>query len=885
MFLRRVWFAWIAVCLLAVSGTASAGGVSFNGNISDKHRIGGKTAGVMVEMSGHILPVTPVSVDEGTFETVPGASKKRIRPVLGTRGLRIWRLTNGKLTVQVDSGSGATGEGDAKAVEARSGPYTGFLIQADNGQYYLAQNLVVQGVELRADSLSFHKAAGKLQKKHGVELQWKHGKAYKPVAASQKRKLTEAKARAKVKPLARHGRDLTSLAEQKGKLKPIIGRTNEVGAIATVLGKSTRNNVLLTGQRGAGKTGVVEGLAQAVEAGEYPGLEGRPIVELKLHTLGDYGTKKFRKKLSAFVDAAADQDAIIVVDQVERIAGSRHFDRTDVQFIGISSKKLEVHNNFQEVTVRPLEKSDSRQVLKARGQALTKKTGIRVSPDAARAADTLVRQYLPDASAMSEGADILEEAVSAAANKRTQLQRALSKARSDVATAEQRLAKLQGTGVHKNTLSSARKRLERAQERQADAEQQVTANETVGWEQVAGVVKKRTGMPVLASRRDVRRVVFLKENLQNHIDGQDQALDAIHSAVQNAYAGLSIPGRPIGSFVFHGTSGVGKTQTAKALAHELFGDSDALVSVNLAHASPEAVRDALTSAVRKRPFSVVLLDEIDKNPDVLPMLLQLTGEGTMRDSENRVVRFDNTVVIGTTNAKKVGGQFVGNYKSLSSAVQALAVTQGAAEQALFPEEFRTRVTEVGYKKLTYKVKRNLVLREIKRIKKALAADKLSLDLEITPQAVSRLAKKLKVTQGARFLQQQIQDEIATPIAQWKNAGGFAKGDKLRLSVGRGEIELKVKRRGHKTYTKGVYKDRAMKNMEGMLLEGPSQQVAEMNKLVKGVQARHGKDSRRLKGARRVLRQRQANLRQARDKLKSARARLGKQSRALRAKKR
>jgi len=689
-------------------------------------------------------------------------------------------------------------------------------------------------------------------------------------------------------PLEKFGRDLTELAQQ-GKLDPVIGRDDEIRRTIQVLSRRTKNNPVLIGEPGVGKTAIVEGLAQRIVDGDVPeGLKNRRIVALDMGTLvaGAKYRGEFEERLQAVLAEikAAEGRIITFIDEMHTIVGAGASEgsmdasnmlkpmlaRGELRMIGATTldeyrkyieKDSALERRFQPVLVEPPSVEDTIGILRGLKERYEVHHGVRITDAALVAAAVLSDRYitgrlLPDkaidlideaASRLRIEIDSMPEEIDELTRRRRQLEierQALMKETDDasrerLATIEEELANLgedldelsahwqlekdaiDGIRGTKHAIEETRAEAERA-ERAGDleaaaqlrygklpdlehalGEQQARLEELqadvkmlkeeVDEEDVAEVVSRWTGIPVSKLMEgEVQKLVRLEEHLHERVVGQNDAVEAVSNAIRRSRAGLSDPNRPIGSFLFLGPTGVGKTELARALAGFLFDDERAMVRIDMSEymekhsvsrligAPPGYVGydegGQLTEAVRRRPYSVILLDEVEKaHPDVFNVLLQLLDDGRLTDGQGRTVDFSNTVLIMTSN---LGSEFI-DPNLPEETVEARVME---AVRTHFRPEFLNRIDDViVFHRLTRDDLRRIVTIQFRNIEERLASRRIT--AELTDQAADWLTEHgYDPVYGARPLKRLIQTAIADPVALAILDGTFREGDTIRIEV-------------------------------------------------------------------------------------------------------
>jgi len=641
----------------------------------------------------------------------------------------------------------------------------------------------------------------------------------KPSAYGKKRKKSKTPA------LDHFGRDLTELA-RKGKLDPIIGRDNEIERVSQILSRRKKNNPVLIGEPGVGKTAIAEGLAQRIVEGSVPEvLENKRLVTLDMTSLVA-GTKyrgQFEERLKAVMNEIINSnDVIIFIDELHTIVGAGGAEgsldasnifkpslaRGELQCIGATTlneyrKYIEkdgaLDRRFQTVMIEEPVYADTLAILKGLRQRYEEHHKIKISDEAVIAAVKLSDRYISGRYQPDKAIDVIDEAGSRAHLKSCTKPSEfadLDQKIVDVQTAKENAVKNQEfeTAARlRDELKIAREELEaRKKSWQEDREK---AMYTLNAEDVAEVVSKMTGIPVFRlEEKESKKLLRMEEELNNRVIGQGEAIAVLTKAIRRARAGLSDPRRPIGSFIFLGPTGVGKTELARALAQFLFEDVDALIRIDMSEymekfsvsrligAPPGYVGyeegGQLTEKVRRKPYSVVLLDEIEKaHPEVFNILLQLLDDGQLTDSFGRKVDFKNTVVIMTSNIgtrqvqdeKAMGfqkDQLTGSYEHMKSKVI-------AELKRMFNPELLNRIDDtiifhqLGTEQITRIV--DIVLEDVA---KRLAERGLS--FQLSQEAKTFLAQRgYDPNLGARPLRRAVQRYLEDPLAEEILRGQFA----------------------------------------------------------------------------------------------------------------
>ena len=698
-------------------------------------------------------------------------------------------------------------------------------------------------------------------------------------------RVTDQNPEDKYQALARYGRDLTDMA-RRGKLDPVIGRDEEIRRVVQVLSRRTKNNPVLIGEPGVGKTAIAEGLAQRIISGDVPeGLKNKRVIGLDMGALvaGAKYRGEFEDRLKAVLKEVteASGEVILFIDELHTVVGAGAAEgamdasnmlkpalaRGELRCVGATTlneyrkyveKDPALERRFQPVLVREPSVEDTISILRGLKERYEIHHGVKIKDSALVSAAILSHRYIADRFLPDKAIDLIDEAASRLRMeidsmpteldeverriRQLEIEREAVKKELDTASRD-RLAKIEKEiaelaekrnslkvqwqsekeGIQK--IRGIKEQLEQAKIEAAKAEREgnlgraaelrygklldlqkqldrESANlsvvqaetkilkEEVDEEDVAEIVSKWTGIPVTKMLEgEMQKLLHMEDRLRMRVVGQDDAITAVSDAVRRARAGIQDPNRPIGSFIFMGPTGVGKTELARALAEFLFDDEQAMIRIDMSEyqerhtvsrligAPPGYVGyeegGQLTEAVRRRPYSVILFDEIEKaHPEVFNVLLQLLDDGRLTDGQGRTVDFKNTVVIMTSN---IGSQYIQDLQNDEEEMRR-RVTEAMRQH--FRPEFLNRVDDtVIFHPLDAEVLKKIVAIQVGEVQKRLADKKIQIVL--TEGAKELIAEEgFDLTYGARPLKRVIQRDILNPLASKILSGQVPEGTRV-----------------------------------------------------------------------------------------------------------
>jgi ATP-dependent Clp protease ATP-binding subunit ClpC len=645
-------------------------------------------------------------------------------------------------------------------------------------------------------------------------------------------RVTDRQAESKYRSLEKYGHDLTELARQ-GKLDPVVGRENEIKRVVQILSRRTKNNPVIIGDAGVGKTAIAEGLAQKITAEDVPdSLKGKKVVALDMGALvaGSKFRGEFEERLKAVLDEVrqAAGEVIMFIDELHTVVGAGAAEgaidasnmlkpalaRGEIQCIGATTldeyrKRIEkdkaLERRFSPVYLDEPSVEATIEMLRGLRPRYEAHHKIKIDDSALVAAAKLSQRYISDRFLPDKAIDLIDEAAS-------KLRIDRESAPKEVKTLDQKMKHL----IDEEEAASQRGDYQKAAELKAERlhleqeynqaklkwQKEKKIDSVVDEEDIAGLVAQWTGIPVSRMMEtETDKLVHMEERIHQRIVDQEEAVAAVSEAIKRGRAGLKDPKRPIGSFIFLGPTGVGKTELARALAEFLFDDEDTMVRLDMSEymekhtvsrligAPPGYVGyeegGQLTEAVRRRPYRVILFDEVEKaHPDVLSILLQLLEDGRLTDGHGRTVDFKNTVVIMTSNlgTKEFQRGGIGFLRKEEGDEQKMRTDiESALKKNLLPELLNRIDDVIIFHPLTEEHLKSIVDLLIHELERRLA--ERSIKLEVNEEAKAWLAQKgYDPVYGARPLRRAIQRYMENPISTKILQGEFKEGDTVAVSL-------------------------------------------------------------------------------------------------------
>ena len=653
------------------------------------------------------------------------------------------------------------------------------------------------------------------------------------------RRVDDARAESKYRSLQKYGRDLTELARQ-GKLDPVIGREEEIKRAMQILTRRTKNNPVIVGEAGVGKTAIAEGLAQKIAADDVPdSLKNRKVIALDMGALvaGSKFRGEFEERLKAVMDEVkeAKGEVILFIDEIHTVVGAGAAEGAidasnmlkpalahgDLQCVGATTldeyrkhieKDKALERRFQPIFISEPSVEHTVEILKGLRPRYEAHHKIKITDEALEAAAKLSQRYISDRQLPDKAIDLIDEAAS-------KLRIDSESAPPEVKSLGQNLKHLtneeEAASQRQDYQKAAELRAQRLKQEQeynkakADWLQKEKISQEVTAENIAQLVSKWSGIPISQMvEGETEKFLHMEERIHERLIDQEEAVSAVSEAIRRSRAGLTDPRRPIGSFMFLGPTGVGKTEMVRTLAWFLFGDENAMVRMDMSEYQEEHTVSRLigappgyigydeggqlTEAVRRRPYRVILLDEIEKaHPKVFNTLLQIMDDGRLTDGHGRTVNFKNTVVIMTSNA---GADIIKRESQLGFATRkdkATAQKQSYEDmkkkvtgeiQKAFRPEFLNRLDDIiVFHELTVEQLRKIVDLMIKDLEGRLAERKIG--LELSEKAKSWLSKEgYDPVYGARPLRRVIERYMENPLSSKVLRGELKEGDTVKVDI-------------------------------------------------------------------------------------------------------
>ncbi len=712
------------------------------------------------------------------------------------------------------------------------------------GHSYIGPEHLLVGLIEEEDGM-----AGDLLRKYGLTQTEIRQKIIKVVGKGTKDGLIESQST--TPDLDKYSRDLTKLARE-GKLDPVIGRADEIETTIEILARRIKNNPILIGEPGVGKTAIVEGLAQRILKEEVPEvLQGKRVVELNINSLvaGAKFRGEFEERIKKVIDEVIThkENLILFIDEIHIIikAGGTgeeggldvsqvikpHLARGELHLIGATTlneyqkhieKDAALARRFQPVYISEPTVQDTIEILSGLRDRYEAHHKVKITDEAIKAATELSDRYITNRFLPDKAIDLIDQAAARVRISITSRPKIVKELDEQINSLKR---ELEFASVHKkiDDVKTLEQRIEKLEKKRSESEikwrkeKGVTTSE-VKQQHIAEVVSKITGIPVTTlTQEEKEKILNMKETLHKRVIGQDEAVKAVSDAILRSRAGLSEGKHPISTFLFLGPTGVGKTELAKSLADVVFGDEDALVRIDMTeymerHAVSRIIGappgyvgydegGQLTEIVRRKPYSVILLDEIEKaHSDVYNILLQVFDDGRLTDGKGRVVDFTNTIIIATSNIgsniiqENLTNQKHSTYNELKEILMKILRQQ-------FRPEFLNRIDEIIIFHALTKEQIKLIIKiQLEHVKHSIKTQ--GFNLNFSESVIDRITDVGYVPEfGARELKRKIQTEIETPLAKKIMLGEIIRGDNINVEYDKISNEIIFTKQKEKTLKK------------------------------------------------------------------------------------
>lgn len=699
--------------------------------------------------------------------------------------------------------------------------------------------------------------AAQILRKHGITHP-KLRQAVIQVIGEGDKEGKKAAAKSETPELDKYSRDLTALAKQ-GKIDPVIGRSDEITRVIEILARRRKNNPVLIGEPGVGKTAIAEGLAHRIITGNVPdSLKDKKVKALDIGMLvaGSKYRGEFEDRAKKLIQELekSERDVILFIDELHTIVGSGAQEgemdfsnmikpalaRGELQVIGATTlseykkyieKDAALERRFQPILVEEPNVEQTIEILRGIRDQYEAHHRIKINDEALIAAAQLADRYIKDRFMPDKAIDVVDEAASKVRLATSSEPEKMREIRQQIDKLERERESLSRAGQHKEA-AEKKQEIENAREKLLPIEEEWnktrgTGTPEVKVDDIAEVIARMTGVPVTELKEEEKAtLVRLEEKLHERIVGQAEAVKLVADAVRRSRAGLQDPNRPIASFIFLGPTGVGKTELARALAEFMFGDEEAMIRIDMSEymerfavsrliGSPPGYvgyeeGGQLTEQVRRHPYSVILLDEIEKaHPDVFNILLQILEDGRLTDAKGRTVDFKNTIIIATSN---IGSEVILERLKQQAIEEASSEDKKERKEEkwdklqdemmdrlkqAFRPEFINRIDEIiMFKPLTEEELAKIITLMLNKTRRLIEAQ--DMHLEVSEDAVNELARLGYDPQfGARPLRRTIQREVDNPISSMMLEGKFKKGDTISVDYKDNDFTFDKKKKSSK----------------------------------------------------------------------------------------